>query len=266
MFRQTQLAVAATLVAIMALTVPSAVIANECEMFPATGQSLCGRFLQYWLAHGGLAQLGYPLSDVFLEADPATGRAHATQYFERARFEYHPENPPPYDILLGLLGREQFLARYPGGRPPGGDGRLCFDETYRCIREPFYSYWLAHGGLAQLGYPLSDVFLEADPATGRAHATQYFERARFEYHPENPPPYDILLGLLGREQFLARYPGGQPLPIVPAPPSLERSAPPTLVRAVIPQAPNRTDCLVYYPVQQVKGNYDDLRRIRTDTA
>jgi hypothetical protein len=28
------------------------------------------------------------------------------QYFERARFEYHPENPAPYDILLGQFGRQ----------------------------------------------------------------------------------------------------------------------------------------------------------------
>jgi hypothetical protein len=27
------------------------------------------------------------------------------QYFERTRFEYHPENAPPYDILLGQCGR-----------------------------------------------------------------------------------------------------------------------------------------------------------------
>jgi len=28
------------------------------------------------------------------------------QYFERARFEYHPENAAPYDILLGQFGRQ----------------------------------------------------------------------------------------------------------------------------------------------------------------
>jgi hypothetical protein len=27
------------------------------------------------------------------------------QYFERARFEHHPENAPPYDVLLGQFGR-----------------------------------------------------------------------------------------------------------------------------------------------------------------
>jgi hypothetical protein len=28
------------------------------------------------------------------------------QYFERARFEYHPENAAPYDVLLGQFGRQ----------------------------------------------------------------------------------------------------------------------------------------------------------------
>jgi hypothetical protein len=28
------------------------------------------------------------------------------QWFERARFELHPENQPPYNVLFGLLGNE----------------------------------------------------------------------------------------------------------------------------------------------------------------
>ncbi|GIV97011.1 MAG: hypothetical protein KatS3mg057_1668 [Herpetosiphonaceae bacterium] len=34
-----------------------------------------------------------------------------TQWFERARFEYHPSNPDPYKVLLGLLGTEQSAER-----------------------------------------------------------------------------------------------------------------------------------------------------------
>ena len=34
------------------------------------------------------------------------GNPYQVQVFERARFEYHPENPAPYRVLLGLLGRE----------------------------------------------------------------------------------------------------------------------------------------------------------------
>jgi hypothetical protein len=29
-----------------------------------------------------------------------------TQWFERARFEEHPQNAPPYNVLLGRLGAE----------------------------------------------------------------------------------------------------------------------------------------------------------------
>lgn len=46
---------------------------------------------------------GYPLTDEFV--DPATGRV--TQWFERARFEWHPGTwPERYDVLLGRLGSE----------------------------------------------------------------------------------------------------------------------------------------------------------------
>jgi hypothetical protein len=34
------------------------------------------------------------------------GNDYQVQYFERARFELHPQNEPPFNVLLGLLGRE----------------------------------------------------------------------------------------------------------------------------------------------------------------
>ncbi len=36
------------------------------------------------------------------------GTVYQVQYFARARFELHPENAAPYDVLLGQFGR-QFL-------------------------------------------------------------------------------------------------------------------------------------------------------------
>jgi len=65
-------------------------------------------------------QQGLPLTGVLDEVNPTDGQAYPTQYFERARFEYHAEQQPPYTVLLGLLGREQLLARYPGGAPTAG--------------------------------------------------------------------------------------------------------------------------------------------------
>ena len=56
---------------------------------------------------------GYPITEEIAEGELTV------QYFERARFEHHPENQPPYDVLLGLLGREALNARYGGQLPPG---------------------------------------------------------------------------------------------------------------------------------------------------
>jgi len=83
---------------------------SPMRCFPETGWCASGVFLRYWQAHGGLAINGYPLrpeSAKVLE----DGRAYIVQYFERARMEYHPENRPPYDVLLGLLGRRALNER-----------------------------------------------------------------------------------------------------------------------------------------------------------
>ena len=42
-----------------------------------------------------------------MEKSSTDGSTYPTQHFERARFELHPENAgTPYEVLLGLLGRE----------------------------------------------------------------------------------------------------------------------------------------------------------------
>lgn len=88
--------------------------ADSCQTFPETGKTICGTFLLYWRDHGGLAQQGLPLSDEMNERSTADGKIYRVQYFERAVFEAHPENQPPYDVLLSLLGSAQYQARYGG--------------------------------------------------------------------------------------------------------------------------------------------------------
>jgi len=82
-----------------------------------TGYCSSTLFLDYWTQNGGLRQQGWPISPIFYEVSPTNNQPYYVQYFERARFEYHPENPREYVVLLGLLGREQFLAKYPNGIP-----------------------------------------------------------------------------------------------------------------------------------------------------
>jgi hypothetical protein len=83
-----------------------------CQTFQETGILVCGAFLQYWYAHGGLAQQGYPISASFTEISDLNGQEYTVQYFERAVFEMHPENPQPYDVLLSQLGTFRYKDKY----------------------------------------------------------------------------------------------------------------------------------------------------------
>lgn len=167
--------------------------------FPETGHWVSHGFLSYWARFGGLPVFGYPISDEY--SDQPTGLV--TQYFERARFEWHPGSwPERYDVVLGLLGVE--LAGQQGLRDTepfqpveGGQNASCtyFPETGHWLCYGFGDYWNANGGLEILGYPISEEF--ADPETGRT--VQYFERQRLEWHPENAPEWQILGGLLGSQ-------------------------------------------------------------------
>ena len=122
--------------------------AEQC--FPETGRCIGGLFYDYWLANGGLAQQGLPLTAEFDEVNPTNGRAYRVQYFERARFELHPENAgTPYEVLLGLLGREQFLAKYPDGRPTGADGDDSFGVTGRLMRVSLFENRQGNGSTAR---------------------------------------------------------------------------------------------------------------------
>jgi hypothetical protein len=166
---------------------------GPCRAFPETGQRVCGRFLAYWEAHGGLSINGYPIGDERQE-QLEDGKPYTVQYFERVRLEHHPENPPPFDVLLGQFGRRLHPADPP---VPAQPGMAYFDATGHNVIPQFMAYWQANGGLAQFGYPLSELLTET-LEDGKAYQVQYFERARFEHHPENPAPYDVLLGQFGR--------------------------------------------------------------------
>jgi hypothetical protein len=95
----------------------STVQQGECETFPETGFRICGKFRAYWHEHGGLPIFGYPISTEFEAFSDLDGELYTVQYFERAEFELHPENQPPYDVLLAQIGTCYSRDRYPGGVP-----------------------------------------------------------------------------------------------------------------------------------------------------
>jgi Cellulase (glycosyl hydrolase family 5) len=186
---------------------------------PAITACLADPLADYWEANGGLPVFGYPLRAAQMERQSDLGTELLTQWTERARLEVHPENQPPYTILMGRLGAER-LAQL--GRDPAQEGReagpiegcLWFEETGHnvCDQAPglgFNTYWSTHGlriaglsdyarSLQLFGLPLTAAQLETN-SSGVTVLTQWFERARFEWHPDQPDEYKVLLGLLGRE-------------------------------------------------------------------
>ena len=124
------------------------------------------------------------------------------QYFERNRFEYHPEfQGTDNEVLLGLLGVELTQDRTFQTVDVFADtsDKVYIDATKHSLAEPFLSYWRQYGGIAVFGYPISEPLQEKSDTDGKTYLVQYFQRNRFEYHPENAQPYQVLLGLLGQD-------------------------------------------------------------------
>jgi len=175
--------------------------------FVETGYTVKGAFLNYWEQNGGLMRQGYPITDEMTEISDLDGKTYTMQYFERAVFEYHPENQPLYDVLLSQLGTSRYKQKYPNG-PPAQTANpnfpITFPQTGQTIGGVFRQYWEQNGSLAQFGYPITNEFAEVSNLNGQTYTVQYFERAVFEYHPENRPPYNVLLSQLGRFRYEVR--------------------------------------------------------------
>jgi hypothetical protein len=222
-YRQGFIALGMLVLLVVPIYQPERVAAQQDSVtFPETGKTIQGRFMQYWQEHGGLVQQGYPISDEFSEVSAVDGKTYTVQYFERAVFEAHPENAAPNDVLLSLLGVFQYNLKYPGGAPNQAvseDANVrSFPQTGHSVGGRFLDYWTGHGGLAQQGYPISDLFQEKSDLDGKTYTVQYFERAVFEAHPENAAPNDVLLSQLGTFQYERKYqqPSATPTTAAPA--------------------------------------------------
>src|SRR3954454_4711222 len=193
--------------------------------FTETGFCIDGRIREFWEQNGGLTVFGLPVTPQ--QQETIEGKSLQVQWFERNRLELHPENARPYDVLLGRLGADRLAQQ---GRDPftfskSGAQAGCrfFPETGHNVCGDILKSWHANGlefdgkkgksegeNLALFGLPLSDAAIET-LSDGKQYTVQWFERARFELHPENAAPYNVLLGLLGNEVRA----GSTPAPVTP---------------------------------------------------
>ena len=83
---------------------------------PRRGRRCAGRSWPTGRRTAGWRSTACPISEEFVETLD-DGKPYLVQYFERARFEYHPEAADPqYEVLLGQFGRQAPPA-LPAGRP-----------------------------------------------------------------------------------------------------------------------------------------------------
>jgi hypothetical protein len=165
--------------------------------FPQTGHHISDRtgFLHFWRANGQLNVFGYPITEEIIEND------RIVQYFERARFEYHPELAgTPWQVQLGRLGMEMMDNRpdlhgyLPGFAADPVNGSRYFPETGHTLVGAFRSYWEIFGGVEVFGYPITEQHYD------NGLLVQYFERARFEHQPGMVnTPYSVVVSDFGRQ-------------------------------------------------------------------
>jgi hypothetical protein len=174
--------------------------------FPETGHNVGPPIKAAFDAYGGVTTLGLPLTELIVGADGSQ-----VQYFERARFEYNPRAAADSRVALSRAGAILTAGREneaPFQWRAGSDDptRDFFAASGHTLGGAFRWFWQTRGGLPVFGYPISEEFVEVNPLDGREYLVQYFERARFEYHPEHAgTDQEVQLAHLGR-QLLERDP------------------------------------------------------------
>lgn len=177
--------------------------------YEETGHNVSFEVKAFYDAHGGPDIFGLPLTEVVSDTEPGL----RVQYFERARLELHPDLPPEHRISISRAGSLltegrtdeafQWLAQSPDPE------RDFFPASGHTLGGAFRYYWQTHGGITVFGYPISEEFTEINPVDNQPYLVQYFERARFEYHPEKQgTPYEVQTGHLGT-QLLDQHPRAQ---------------------------------------------------------
>ncbi|HBY93665.1 MAG TPA: hypothetical protein DEP84_06790, partial [Chloroflexi bacterium] len=161
--------------------------ALRTRYFPQTRQTVAGAFLDFFEHKGGEALFGLPISGEFAENNVTV------QYFQRARFEWHPQNPDPYKVLLGLIGQELYGPPAPplvDFRTPWNPNLSYFPQTGHTVSNAFLRFYRENGGVEIFGYPLTEATAEGGAII------QWFQRAKMIFQNSQ-----VTLANLGEQRF-----------------------------------------------------------------
>ena len=182
------------------------------RLFPLTGWRVGGDILQFWDANGGLPIFGLPLASAGAtagtESVPSPRNSSSANVSSCIPNLPHPitsrwaswaMNCCSVPVVIGAA--KVTVSNYPANAAPSL-------KPAAPSAVQFLDYWQSHGlasvmapasdrgSLALFGYPLTAPQLETN-SSGDHVLTQWFERARFELHPNLTQP--VLLGRLGAE-------------------------------------------------------------------
>ena len=162
----------------------------DFKYFAETGHNVKGDFLKFYNSNpNALLLFGYPVTEEFPAKDGFT-----VQYFQRARFELHPELSEGQRILLTPIGSLIYSAQEPMN--VSGNALACQKfSTGLSVCYDFLEFFNKYGGVNQFGNPISAFEYR------ESKIVQYFEKARFEWQPGRPEAQRVVLSDLGRIYF-----------------------------------------------------------------
>ncbi|MBA3533416.1 MAG: hypothetical protein H0T73_15975 [Ardenticatenales bacterium] len=173
----------------------SATAAGGATWLAPTGYTVSGPWLDFLRSHGDIDYVGLPRSPVM--QDPLNP-TQCVQYFQRLILEWHPENPPAYQIQRRLLGMEIISQTSAPPSPPTGPnskdywyfpkgdnglGHAVANFAPDGTPIGFKSYFDRNGREDSFGYPMEPPSLRVG-SDGVERWTQLYQAALFEYHPE----------------------------------------------------------------------------------
>ena len=168
----------------------AAQVANE-RYFPETGHWVTDEFLTKYQAIPNPSELyGNPITEAFEDSFGIK-----VQYFEKVRFELDPTLPSNLQVKLSPLGEYLYQEGQQMFVPSNFPACRYFPESRNSVCYAFLDFFEKNGGVAQFGYPISGFEIHED------WIVQYFQNARFEWHPENSPGQWVVVSDFGYRYF-----------------------------------------------------------------
>lgn len=167
--------------------------------FRETDHWVYGAFLTFYLkAENPELVFGPPMTEEFISRPPNASAGLLVQYFNKVRFEFHPEFPEGQRVVITKLGAnyrqsdvEVIIAPdHPSCRQSiNWDYPVCYS---------FLEFFEANGQEIILGKPISHMEVHG------TRVLQFFENARLEWHPNAPEGFQIISADLGSKYFFDR--------------------------------------------------------------